>query len=93
MSYAIGVVLVVGLFVAMVVLLEAGRRLGHRPQPPADEGAAPGTAAVDGAVFGLLRLLLAFTFAGAIPRWDTRRDPMRIDAADAAFVELRQSVK
>ena len=31
------------------------------------EGARAGFGAIDGAVFGLLGLLLAFTFSGAVP--------------------------
>jgi hypothetical protein len=91
MSYvAIGVLLIVGLFVGMLVFLEVGRRLGSRRLAPADDAGKFGAAAVDGAVFGLLGLLLAFTFSGAISRWDTRRDHIRdeVNAIGTAYIHL-----
>jgi len=62
-----------GLFVGMVLLLELGRRLGRRRQGKQEEGARAGLGAVEGAVFALLGLLIAFTFSGAASRFDTRR--------------------
>lgn len=87
---AIGIGLVVGLFVGMIVLLEVGRRLGLRRPPPTDEADRVGIAAVDGAVFGLMGLLLAFTFAGALNRWNTRRDHIRdeVNAIGTAYMRL-----
>lgn len=60
----------IGLFAGMVICLEVGRRLGAA-RPETESGG--GIGAVDGAVFGLLGLLLAFTFSGAADRFDTRR--------------------
>jgi hypothetical protein len=62
-----------GLLVGMILLLELGRRLGHRRQGRDEEGARAGLGAVEGAVFALLGLLIAFTFSGAASRFDTRR--------------------
>ena len=62
-----------GLFVGMILLLELGRRLGRRRQGRAEEGARAGLGAVEGAVFALLGLLIAFTFSGAASRFDARR--------------------
>ncbi len=57
-----------GLFLGMLLLLEIGRRIAE------NRGAAPsGAGVVDGAVFGLLGLLIAFTFSAAASRFDTRR--------------------
>jgi sulfate permease, SulP family len=58
-----------GLLVGMVLLLELGRRLGRRRQGKDEEGAGAGLGAVEGAVFALMGLLIAFTFSDA----DTRR--------------------
>jgi hypothetical protein len=56
------------LFLGMLLLLEVGRRIAQK------RGGAPsGAGAVDGAVFALLGLLIAFTFSGAASRFDTRR--------------------
>ena len=55
----------VGLFIGMLCLLEVGRRVGQRRRAADIEGARAGVGVVDGAVFALLGLLLAFTFSGA----------------------------
>ena len=62
-----------GLLLVIGALLEIGRRIGvhrHRVNP---EGAASGLGVIDGAVYGLLGLLIAFTFSGAAGRFDSRR--------------------
>lgn len=62
-----------GLGLGMLLLLEAGRRIGiwrrgKNPEATDKEGGA-----VDAAIFGLLGLLIAFTFSGAASRFDERR--------------------
>jgi hypothetical protein len=69
----IAVFFAVGLFFGMLLLLELGRRLGRRRQGRDEEGARAGLGAVEGAVFALLGLLIAFTFSGAAARFDARR--------------------
>lgn len=56
---------IVGTVGGTLCLLEFGRRLGawHLAEDP--ERAQSGTGVIDGAVFGLLGLLIAFTFSGA----------------------------
>jgi hypothetical protein len=61
------------LFAGMLGFLEIGRRLGVRRLAQDGEGARTGIGVVEGSVFGLLGLLLAFTFSGAAERFDTRR--------------------
>jgi hypothetical protein len=53
---------------AMIVLQQAGHGLRLRPQT------APQSTAVEGAVFALFGLLLAFTFSGAVARYDAHRE-------------------
>jgi hypothetical protein len=62
-----------GLFVAMVGLLEVGRRIGLRRMQRDPESAREGFGASEGAIFALLGLLIAFTFSGAAERFDRRR--------------------
>jgi len=60
------------LFAALLLMVELGRRLG---KVWSREGAGgQGTAALDGAIFALFGLLIAFTFSGAASRFDARRD-------------------
>ena len=74
MSYALSAFLIaLGLFLGLLLLLEIGRRIGTQRRAQDPEGAAAGTGPIDGAIFALLGLLLAFTFAGAAARFDTRR--------------------
>src|SRR5437867_6093475 len=74
MSHAVTVFLfTVGLFFGMLLFLEIGRRIGIRRMKEDGGTAGEGVGAVDGAVFALLGLLIAFTFSGASARFDTRR--------------------
>ena len=59
--------------VGMVALIEGGRRLALRRMRREPEGSQAGVSAVDGAVFALFGLLIAFTFSGAGSRFDARR--------------------
>ncbi len=56
-----------------MLFIEIGRRIGARHLAADPEGARTGIGAIEGAVFGLLALLIAFTFSGAATRMDTRR--------------------
>jgi len=69
----IGALAAMALFAGMLVAMELGRRLGGRRRARDLEGARVGLGAVEGAVFGLLGLLIAFTFQGAAARFDARR--------------------
>lgn len=63
----------VSLFCGMLFLLELGRRIGLAQLIRDPEGAHKGVGAVEGAVFALLGLLIAFIFSGAASRFDDRR--------------------
>ena len=68
-----GAVFAVGLFVGMLGMQHLGhviamRRIAHDP-----DGARRGAGVIEGAIFGLLSLLIAFTFSGALGRFDDRR--------------------
>jgi hypothetical protein len=58
----------------MMVLYELGRRLGVRRRDKDPEGSRLGLGPVESAPFGLLGLLIAFTFSGAASRFDVRRN-------------------
>ncbi len=61
------------LFVGVLIMLEVGRRIGGRRLARDPQGARTGVSAVEGALFGLLGLMIAFTFSGAANRLDARR--------------------
>lgn len=77
------------LFGGMLVMLEAGRRLGIRQRARLGDTHGPGLAAVEGALFALLGLLVAFTFSGAAARFDQRRALIVEEANNIGTAYLR----
>lgn len=77
------------LLAGMLLFLEAGRRLGQRrkAKEPAEDHA--GFSAVQGAIFGLFGLLVAFTFSGAASRFDSRRQLINEEANAIGTAYLR----
>ena len=68
---------------AMILLLEVGRRLRRQ------RAEAVVSSAIEGAIFGLFGLLLAFTFSGAVSRFDTHRQLLTQEANDIGTAYLR----
>ena len=58
------------LFVGMQILLETGRRLALARRSKESEGERSSLGAIEGAVFALFGLLMAFTFSGAALRFN-----------------------
>ena len=83
-----GIALIV-LLAAMLLALEGGRRLGLRRRRDDPEGSHAGVGALEGAVFALMGLLIAFTFSGASARFDTRRELLLKEANAIGTVWLR----
>ena len=77
-------------FLGMVLFQLLGRSYAaHRPARP--EGTTgQGAALIEGAVFALLGLLLAFSFSGAETRLQVRRDLIlrEVDAIEAVYLRL-----
>src|SRR5262245_25566092 len=73
----------------MVVLQHVGRRIGRRHIASDPEHWHTGFGAVDGALFGLLGLLIAFTFSGAASRLDSRRN-LIVDETNAIGTAFRR---
>ncbi len=82
-------ILAIGLLVVMLALLEIGRRIGIHRRKVDPEGSGTGLGAIDGAVFGLMGLLIAFTFSGAASRFDGRRQLIGQEANDIGTAYLR----
>ncbi len=65
---------VIVLFVAMTGLQIAGHAVARRAADRATEPAVSSLGAVEGAVFGLLALLLGFSFSSAVSRFEARKE-------------------
>lgn len=91
MSFTLGLVIICGaLFLGMLLSLQLGRRLGEKQLAENPEGKSSGLGAIEGAVFGLLGLLVAFTFSGAVSRLDARRQLVvqEANAIGTAYLRL-----
>lgn len=77
----------VALFIGILLFIELGRRWGKRDL--AKGGMAKGIGPLEAGVFGLLGLLLAFTFSGAMGRWETRRALVVEETNDIGTAYLR----
>jgi hypothetical protein len=84
-----GTIFAVVLSAGILVLLEIGRRIGVRQLAEEGESASKGLGAIEGAIFGLLGLILAFSFSGALTRFDVRRHLVVEEANDIGTAWLR----
>jgi hypothetical protein len=80
-----------GLFLAVLAFVALGRWIGKR-RLAASEGAPAEFGAVEGAIFGLLGLLMAFTFSGAVSRFDDRKHLITQEANAIGTAWLRIDV-
>lgn len=87
---SIGLTLALGLFFGMLLAIEVGRRLGMKSQADDQQTDKTSAGLIDGAVFGLMGLLIAFTFSGAATRLDHRRDLVinEANAIGTAYLRL-----
>jgi len=69
-----------GVLVGMLLCLEAGRRAGAWMRAREGDRVETAAATIDGAIFALFGLLIAFTFSGAASRFDHRRDQIAEEA-------------
>jgi len=83
MSYsATAVLLIIGLFAGMLLCLIIGQRLGQRARAGDSDAARARLMAVETAIFGMMGLMIAFTFSGAAQRYELRRQ-LVVDEANA----------
>jgi hypothetical protein len=81
--------LVLSLFVAILLCLECGWRLRARHLADETPNSEAGLSALAGAVFGLMGLLIAFTFNGAATRFEARRALIVQETNDIGTAYLR----
>jgi hypothetical protein len=75
----------------LLLAAEAGFRLGLRLHKSKDEARKSQLGGIQGAVLGLLALLLGFTFAMAVARYESRRDLVLREANSIGTTFLRAS--
>jgi hypothetical protein len=90
MTTPTAVLLSLGLFGGMLLCLETGLQIGLRRRVESKDGAGPGFIALGGAVFALLGLLVAFSFAGAAGRFETKKHLIveEATAVETAYLRL-----
>jgi hypothetical protein len=78
------------LFFGMLLFSEVGRRIGIANLARDPEGLAKGTGAAEAAVFGLMGLIMAFTFSGAASRFEDRRHLItaEVNAIGTAYLRI-----
>jgi len=74
----------------MLIMLETGRRLGIRRRPRESDQERSSLGTVEGAVFALFGLLMAFTFSGAAARYNEKRMLIaeEVNTIETAYLRL-----
>jgi hypothetical protein len=81
--------LILGLFLVFLLAGEGGYRYGRSHRPRIGEHTQHQILTLQGAILGLLGLLLGFTFAMAVSRFDTRKQLMMDEANAIGNASLR----
>ena len=90
MTHIVGALLFFGIvFLVTLGCLEVGVRVGRRALSGPDAHRPAGLGTVETVAFGVLGLLLAFTFSGAAARFDGRRAQVVEEANDIGTAWLR----
>jgi hypothetical protein len=79
-------------FAGSLLALQLGRGLGLRYRKRGETDGTGGLGTVEGALFGLMGLLLAFTISGALQRFDDRRQLVLQESTAAATAYDRLGV-
>ena len=79
------------LFVGMLSMLEVGRRLGLARRQRETDGDRGNLSAIEGAVFAVFGLLIAFTFSGAASRFNEKRMliAQEVNAIQTAYLRVQ----
>jgi hypothetical protein len=78
------------LLCGMLILLETGRRVGIRRLPKESEGERGSLGTIEGAVFALFGLVMAFSFSGAASRFNEKRMLIaeEVNTIETAYLRL-----
>ena len=85
-------ILTLGLFIALLAALAIGFWLGRRARANTDDTAKSQSSTIQGAVIGVLALLLAFTLSMAITRYESRRQLVLDEANTIGTTYLRSKM-
>lgn len=91
LSYnAIAFLLILGLFAGMLLMLTIGQRWGQRSLGQETDVVRSRLTGVETAIFGLMGLMIAFTFSGAAARYELRRELIveEANAIGTAYLRL-----
>src|SRR5439155_11151675 len=77
-----GTAIAIAVFFGILVFLLVGRWIGQRDIARHGAAGLPSTGSLETSVFALLGLMIAFTFSGALSRFDVRRS-QGVDEANA----------
>ena len=89
MSFLEICLLTLALFAGIPCFVELGRQFGRRRLRKSQEDSVIGFPAVEGSVFALMGLLIAFTFSGAASRYEARRQLIVQETNSIASAWLR----
>ena len=83
------VIVAFGLFLAILFFIEIGYRIGRRRLMKDPDYKGTGLGAIEGALFALLGLIIAFTFSNALTKFDVRRALVAEETNDIGTAYLR----
>jgi len=86
------IIIAISLFIGIFLFYLAGVRLGNYQKKYNPDAKAEGVGPLEGALLGLLALLLSFTFGMSASRYDTRRSLLIKEANDIGTVVLRSDM-
>jgi hypothetical protein len=89
-AFAIVLALTISLFLILMIFIETGRRVGRRHLARENVTSFQGMGAIEGAIFGLMGLLLAFEFSGTQTRFEAHRELIvrEANAIGAAYLRI-----
>ena len=78
------------LFGGMLIMLEVGRQFGIRRRPTESEGERGSLGTIEGAMFAMFGLVVAFSFSGAAGRFNDKRALIAVEAncIETAYLRL-----
>src|SRR5262249_29504520 len=85
----LSVVVICGLIAAILLSIEVGYRVGLRRRVRVSDTARTVSPTIEASIFGLMGLLIAFTFYGAGSRFDIRRNLIAEEANAIGTAYLR----